>query len=347
MPSDRQQMECILPANPLAFALAAGAQETVAQLHRVVPLDTTILLTGETGTGKTRLARLIHEMSPRRDEPFLVVDCGAVSADLIESEMFGHVKGAFTNADRDRAGKLAAAGRGTLLLDEVNSLPLKLQAKLLRLVDDRAFEAVGSEEPQQMEARLIVATNAPLEGEVAAGRFRADLFYRINIVGFFLQPLRERKELIVPLARQFLAELAARNRPEIQELTDDALWALQEYNWPGNIRELRNVIEQAVALCPGPDVELSDLPESLRNEGAGPSAGLLPAHPGMKSMLPASATLMEIRAEAELTRINEALVKHRNNRRRAAAELGISRMALYNKLHKYGLIRSSYQTDDE
>src|SRR5207244_2674532 len=159
--------------DPSFYVLAPEMVELMEQVRRVVPQETTLLFTGETGTGKTRLARLIHELSPRRDEPFLVVDCGALSSSLIESEIFGHVKGAFTGADRDRPGKFAAAGRGTLLLDEINSLPLPLQAKLLRAVDDRVFEPVGSERVQPLKARLIAATNTPLDQEVAAGRFRA------------------------------------------------------------------------------------------------------------------------------------------------------------------------------
>jgi DNA-binding NtrC family response regulator len=330
-------------ADPFAFILGPGMHEVQAQLHRVVPQDTTILLTGETGTGKTRLARLIHELSPRRAEPFLVVDCGAVSPGLIESEMFGHVKGAFTGADRDRPGKLAAAGRGTLLLDEISSLPPALQAKLLRAVDDRVFEPVGSERSQPLRARLVAASNMPLDTEVAAGRFRADLYFRINVVGFSLPPLTERRGSIVPLANQFFAEFAGRNRPDVRGMSPEVLRALQDYRWPGNIRELRNVIERAVALCRGPDLQLTDLPETTRGEAHAPA----PVDQRIRARPRAGmATLTETRAAAEVTRINQALQKHRNNRCRAAVELGISRMALYNKLHKYGLIHHGLSDED-
>ncbi len=315
----------------------------------LLPADTTVLLLGETGTGKTRLARLIHELSPRRNEPFLVVDCGALSPSLIESEMFGHVRGAFTGADRDRPGKFAAVGRGTLLLDEVNSLPVTLQTKLLRAVDDRTFEPVGSNRGVPLQARIVAISNAPLEEEVAAGRFRADLYFRLNVVGFFLPPLRSRCLSVAPLGMKWLVEFAARNRPDVTGLSPEALRALQEYHWPGNIRELRNVIERAVALCPGPLVDLADLPEAIRlpktdvqlsvrspEPEATPPSTFAPAL-GSGATGP---TLAQSREIAEIRQIKAALAKHNNNRSHAAGELGISRMGLYKKLHKYGLTAS-------
>ena len=308
-----------------------------AQLRRVAPQDVTLLLSGETGTGKTRLARLLHEASPRRAEPFLVVDCGALAPGLIESELFGHVRGAFTGADRDRPGKFAAAGRGTLLLDEVNSFPLPLQGKLLRAVEERAFEPVGANGPRTLGARLIAASNVPLAQEVAAGRFRADLYYRLNVVSFHLPPLRDRRLCIAPLSAHFLGEYAARNRPDVRGLAPEALAALHAYPWPGNVRELRNVIERAVALCAGPRVELADLPEAVRLPGPG-RADAAPSKPPATALDGASGpTLADTRGRAERLRIQAALARHQNNRLRAARELGISRMGLYKKLGKYGL----------
>jgi transcriptional regulator with PAS, ATPase and Fis domain len=322
------------------FDAAPSMAQLREQVLRVAPQNTSILLAGETGTGKTRLARLIHELSPRRAEPFLVVDCGALSPSLVESEMFGHVKGAFTGADRERAGKFAAAARGTLLLDEINSLPLPLQSKLLRVVEERVFEPVGSNRGQPVQARVIAASNAHLEQEVEAGRFRADLYFRLNVVGFFLPPLSSRRTSIVPLCQKFMAEFAARNRPDVQGIIPAALMLLQDYEWPGNIRELRNVIERAVALCRGPMVELADLPEIIRVKLSATTEELgvsgLPRPP----MNPACMTLTESKELAERQLIQGVLAKHKNNRLRAAGELGISRMGLYKKLHKYGMIKS-------
>jgi two-component system response regulator HydG len=303
-------------------------------VHRVAPQPTTVLLTGETGTGKTRLARLIHDLSPRRGEPFLVVNCGALTASLIESELFGHVKGAFTGADRDRAGKFAEAGRGTLLLDEIDALPPILQTKLLRAVEERLFEPVGSNQPLPVQARLIVASNRALDQEVATGRFRSDLYYRLNVVAFHLPPLRERPSMIPTMITQFITEFATRNCREVHGIAPTALRALEDYPWPGNIRELRNTIERAVALCPGQEIQKDDLPETVCPAHAA-QAGPAPGGPCADRQV---GTLARTKEEAEALRISGALRKHKNNRLRVAAELGISRKTLYKKLHRYGLL---------
>jgi DNA-binding NtrC family response regulator len=353
----------------------------VEQIRRIAPLETTVMLGGETGTGKTHLAGVIHRLSPRRSEPFLTINCGALAANLIESEMFGHVKGAFTGADAERTGKFAAVGRGTLFLDEIDSLPAGLQAKLLRVVEERAFEPVGSNRTMKLRARLIVAGNRPLEQEVAAGRFRADLYYRFNVVAFELPPLRERAPLIPPLVQSLLAEFSSRGGRRIEGITPAALRALQAHPWPGNIRELRNAIERAVALCPGEVIELDDLPDHFL--GAAPPRAVVPSSPstavatGLRSAggpasiagprdpeglpdragvtIPFAAPrggdaahevtppviksiLAESKERAEVLLISQVLERNGQNRLRAAAELGISRMTLYKKLHKYGLI---------
>jgi DNA-binding NtrC family response regulator len=338
-----------------------GLSHLMEQVERVAPQDTTILLMGDTGTGKTRLARLIHELSPRRDKPFLVVDCGSLSPSLIESELFGHVRGAFTGADRERTGKLAAAAGGTLLLDEINSLPLPLQTKLLRAVDARVFESVGSNREQPLRARLIAATNVPLEDEMVAGRFRPDLYYRLNVVGFFLPPLCERRDAIGVLAKRFLDEFASRNRPDVNGFGPDVLRALKAYDWPGNVRELRNVVERALALCEGPEVILEDLPEAMRGAQSvcpydttalesssqePPPFSYWESSPEDASLSDsAPCTLHETRREVEIRRILEALEQHDDNRLRAARELGISRNGLYKKLHQYGLMKRRDKND--
>src|SRR5579883_3206525 len=355
---------------PFLFVPNTRMGRMVEQIKRIAPLETSVMLGGETGTGKTHLAGVIHRLSPRRSEPFLTINCGALAANLIESEMFGHVRGAFTGADAERTGKFAAVGRGTLFLDEVDSLPPELQAKLLRVVE-RAFEPVGSNKTLRLRARLIVASNRPLEREVAAGRFRADLFYRFNVVAFEIPPLRERTAMIPALARSLLAEFAARNGRRIDAIAPAAMEALLAHSWPGNIRELRNVMERAVALCPDEVVGLDDLPEHFQRVAparvaasaaavhqvaatAGPEAADALPSPALAASpfaVPAAvpggddiampqvrSTLAESKDRAERSLIAQALERNGQNRLRAAADLGISRMTLYKKLHKYGLM---------
>jgi DNA-binding NtrC family response regulator len=237
-------------------------------VRQVAPLDVTILLTGETGTGKTHLACLIHALSPRRHEPFMVIHGGALVGNLIGSEMFGHTKGAFTGAHEDRIGKFAAAGSGTLLFDDIDALPLPLQAKLLRALEERVFEPVGSNCSLAVEARLIAASNRVLEQEVESGRFRADLYHRLNVVAFCLPPLREQPDRIPELAIRFIKDCAARNGRPVQGIEGNALDVLRAYQWPGNIRELRNVIERAVALCRNHRIGPEDLPETVCSAAA-------------------------------------------------------------------------------
>jgi DNA-binding NtrC family response regulator len=336
-PARAETVECLGFGRPVVDQPAVPADRLMEQVKRVACQDTTVLLGGETGTGKTRLARMIHELSPRRDLPFLVVNCGALSTTLIESEMFGHVKGAFTGADRDHAGKFAEVGCGTLLLDDVDALPPTLQAKLLRAVEEKLFEPVGSNKSSLLQARLIAASNRALGEEATAGRFRSDLYYRLNVVSFTLPPLRQRRERIAGLAESFFTECAARSGRQVDGIALPALRALQTYDWPGNIRELRNVIERAVVLSLGREIAVEDLPEQFQR--LGPAAvSCSPCGSTIRTDSSVAPTLARTIDDAELNRITDALQRHRNNRLRTAAELGISRMTLYKKLHKYGLM---------
>jgi DNA-binding NtrC family response regulator len=328
--------------NPF-YVLSPVMMTLMDQIRKLAPQNTTMLITGETGTGKTRMARVVHELSPRCRKPLLVVDCGALTGTLIESEIFGHVRGSFTGATRDYDGKFTAVGSGTLLLDEIDGLPLSLQAKLLRAVEDRVFEPVGSTRSQPLLARLIVASNRCLEDEVAAGRFRADLYHRLNVIGIHLPPLRETATSIAPLAQHFVNECAAQPGIQVREIAPAALAALERYHWPGNIRELRNAILRAAALADGLVLSVADLPEAVRRAAAPQSA---PPSVVVSAARVSSNNLAEIREEAELAHLVEVLKKHGKNRRQAARELGISRTALYNKLNKYGLVDARKQQDE-
>ena len=333
-----QQLRALGAGEAFLYESGSVGQRVADMIRRVAPSSSTVVLGGETGSGKSRVARLIHELSQRQKKPFLAVNCGALSASLIESEMFGHAKGAFTGADAVHVGKFTEAGEGTLFLDEIDTLPPPLQAKLLRAVEERVFEPVGSNKTQPMRARLIVASNRPLEQEVKEGRFRSDLFFRLNVISIDVPPLRARgHEVIQELSREFLASYSTQSHRKIAGMSQEFLAALCAHDWPGNVRELRNIIERAVALSDGETIGLLDLPGQFINVAEGEARDLeFPiSEPVPLQHLISSKT--ESRGQEEIRLITEALERHGNNRRRAAADLGISRMTLYNKLHKYRL----------
>lgn len=303
----------------------------LAAAHQV-----TLLIVGETGSGKTTLAQLVHELSPRNGERFMHLACGALPASLIESELFGHVRGAFTGADRNKEGKFEAVGEGTLLLDEIDSLSLEQQAKLLRVIETGAFEPVGSNETRQMRARLIVASNVSLETLVENDRFRKDLYYRLNVLRFPLPPLRDRTEDVVPMAMQFVSEVAERCRVPVSRVHPDFLAAIRRYHWPGNIRELKNCMERSVILCRGNMLTAESLPPAiaLAREPRANDEEVSTPFPRATN----ARSLNDKIANSELVIIEESLRRNNHKRAAVARELGISRVTLYNKMKRYGLL---------
>jgi DNA-binding NtrC family response regulator len=301
-------------------------QEIFDLVRQVAPAQTTVLITGESGTGKELVARAIHQLSPRARQPMVIVHCAALPATLLESELFGHEKGAFTGAHERRIGRVEQAQGGTLFLDEIGEIDPAIQIKLLRFLGERTFERVGSSKTQIADVRLIAATNKNLAEMVRQGNFREDLFYRLNVVPIYMPPLRERKEDIPMLAHAFLKEFAIKNNKPVSEFEPAAMDALMTYNWPGNVRELRAAVEGAVVLGRKDRVTLRDLPATIRNFVAGiPSGGT--------GMAPATMNV----EEAEKQLIARALHESKGNRTEAAHKLGMSRRTLHRKLHKYHL----------
>ena len=299
--------------------------------------DVTILLIGETGSGKTYLSQLIHEASPRREEPFVHVACGALPRELIESELFGHAKGAFTSAHADKEGKFLAAAAGTILLDEIDVLGPEQQVKLLRVIETREFEPVGSNTTHRSRARLVVASNLELQPLVEQGRFRPDLYYRLNMLKFDIPPLRKRKMDIVPLAQKFISKFTEHHGTEVREVEDPFFNALLAYPWPGNVRELEHVIQRAVIYCRDGRLRVDQLPPHILLNEAGPVND-----PSVKLMTPPSANAdNSLEAQVAVTErelIEDALMRNNSSRTNTAKELGISRVTLYNKMKRYKLM---------
>ncbi|MBL9022167.1 MAG: sigma-54-dependent Fis family transcriptional regulator [Myxococcales bacterium] len=295
--------------------------EALRLAEQVATSKATVLVVGETGTGKELVAELIHRESPRKNKPLVRLNCAALSESLLESELFGHERGAFTGAVGKREGRFEQANGGTLFLDEVSEIPMPIQVKLLRVLQERTFERVGGNESIQVDVRIVSASNRDLLQRVKDGQFREDLYYRLNVVTIQIPPLRDRQSDIAPLASFFLARYADENGKRVEGMTDEVLTALCAHTWPGNVRELENVIERAVVLCDAPKLELRHLPSTLTPRGA--SADEPPRIPG--------ATIQELERYAIL----KTLEACRGSTSRAAAVLGISPRKIQYKLREY------------
>jgi two-component system, NtrC family, nitrogen regulation response regulator NtrX len=301
------------------------------QVAMAAPTNGRVLIYGENGTGKELVARTVHALSRRRAGPFIEVNCAAIPEELIESELFGHVRGAFTGAVADRRGKFEAADGGTIFLDEIGDMSVKTQAKVLRVLQEQTLEAVGGTTPIKVDARVIAATNKDLQTEIRAGHFREDLYFRLNVIPIFVPPLRDRRDDIPLLAEHFMAELAREYGRRVKSFDEEAMAAIQRYAWPGNVRELRNVIERLMIMVPGENISTGDL--GFLDIGG---LGVLPAPPPGTERL----TLHEARDRFERDLILRTLAEQQGNMSRTADALGVERSNLYRKMKAFGIAPS-------
>jgi len=306
-------------------------QPIFARMEKILVTDSTVLILGESGTGKELVARAIHYNGLRKEKPFIAINCGAIPAELLESELFGHMRGSFTGAVADKPGKFELANKGTIFLDEIGTMPMQLQMKLLRVLQEQEVERVGATSRTKLDVRVISATNADLEERVRREDFREDLYYRLNVIPIHLPPLRERREDIPLLAKHFLKKICAdMHRPQL-ELTQEAVRAMEDYKWPGNVREMENVIERTVALTDSDIIDVQDLP---------PQIGRI-VH--KDSLLPAlqipdeGLDLAEAISKIEQALIKQAMDKSSNVKARAATLLNINRTTLVEKIKRYGM----------
>ncbi|MFN3485582.1 MAG: sigma-54 interaction domain-containing protein [Planctomycetota bacterium] len=314
-------------------------RRAIGVLQKAAPTDAPVLLLGESGTGKELFARALHALSARRAGPFVAISCAALPETLLDSELFGHVRGAFTGAVADAVGKFEAAHGGTIFLDEVGEMSQALQAKLLRTLQEGEIQPVGSPRARRVDVRVVCATNRDLEGLVRAGRFRQDLFFRLNVVSLRLPPLRERREDLEPLARHFLEQDARELRRSLSGFSPAALARLRSYDWPGNVRELRNAVRYAALMATGPHIEERNLPDWLR--GAAP--GTLSGEPPRTARELARAKKLA-REAVERAFLIEALRNARGNMSRAAAQTGVHRTRLAQLARRYGISPQDFRT---
>ncbi|WP_456325968.1 sigma-54 interaction domain-containing protein [Desulfonauticus submarinus] len=312
-------------------------QKVFKILEKVAPTDTTVLVTGESGTGKELLVRALHKNSQRKNKPFVPVNCGAIPKELLESELFGHEKGAFTHAIRSRAGRFEVANGGTIFLDEIGELDLSLQVKILRVIQEKEFERVGSNKTQKVDVRIVAATNRDLEEEVAKGNFREDLFYRLNVIPIHLPPLRKRGSDILLLANYFLKKFCTEKNREPLTLTSEVENLLLNYSWPGNVRELENFMERISILCEGTEVKIQDLPEKIiKTSKNSPYQAQKKEFlfPSLADMHKLNLNLKDFLEEIENKLILDALKKSNGVKNKAAELLGIKRTTLIEKIKK-------------
>ncbi|MEX0908471.1 MAG: sigma-54 dependent transcriptional regulator [Gemmatimonadaceae bacterium] len=310
---------------------SAAIRALLEKIEKVAPTPARVLITGENGTGKELVARALHKRSPRASAPFVEVNCAAIPSELIESELFGHVKGSFTGALTDRTGKFEQANRGTLFLDEIGDMSLAAQAKVLRVLQDGVLTRIGGSKPISVDVRVIAATNKNVEAEISAGRFREDLYYRVNVVPIHVPQLRERKEDIPLLIRYFIASIAMRENAPAREFTDDAVASLRALDWPGNVRELRNTVERLLILAPGATITGADVDRLVTSRAA---AG----DKGGESLLQAD-TFESFRDAAERAYLLAKLRQFDWNVSETARVIEMPRSNLYKKIERYGLTR--------
>jgi two-component system response regulator AtoC len=306
-------------------------QPVFARMEKILVTDSTVLILGESGTGKELVARAIHYNGLRKEKPFIAINCGAIPAELLESELFGHMRGSFTGAVADKPGKFELANKGTIFLDEIGTMPLQLQMKLLRVLQEQEVERVGATSRTKLDVRVISATHADLEERVRREDFREDLYYRLNVIPIHLPPLRDRREDIPLLAKHFLRKICTDMRRPVLEITQEAVRALENYKWPGNVREMENVIERTVALTDSDIIDVQDLPPQIG--GVAQRDSLLPSLQIPEGGL----DLAEAIAQIEQTLIKQAMDKSSNVKARAASLLKINRTTLVEKIKRYGM----------